>query len=233
MYKLRTIIIEDEPKAIDVLVRYCGQTEMIELKGSFRDPIKALEYLQSHQVELLLLDINMPKINGLELLDILEKKIITIFTTAYSEYALDSYDYNTADYLLKPIVFKRFIKAIHKAYNKVYPQNAPDQARQLLSEKTIYIKSGPQLHKVAVKDILYLEKEGNYLIFHTIQKKILSRQNMKDVFEILDAKEFVRIHKSYVIAVRHLDIIESTEVQINQTRIPIGRNYKGALEKLI
>ena len=234
MTPIKTIIIDDEPKAIDVLKRYCEETDLVEVITTFRDPIKAVGFLQNETVELIFLDINMPKISGLDFLNIIEPKPKVIFTTAYSEYALDSYEYDTIDYLLKPIEFQRFLKAVTKARQvitsgKTLPQISDDTNS---SVRTIYIKSGPQLYKVNTNDILYLEKDGNYLTFHTKDKKILSRQNMKDVFDIVSPKEFIRVHKSFVVAVKHMEVIESHQIKIGSAKIPVGRNYREDLMKI-
>lgn len=234
MTPIKTIIIDDEPKAIDVIKRYCEKTDLIEVINTFRDPIKAVSFLQNETVELIFLDINMPKISGLDFLNIIAPKPKIIFTTAYSEYALESYEYDTIDYLLKPIEFQRFLKAVTKvkqliSSEKTQPQISEDMKS---SEKTIYIKSGSQLYKVNTNDILYLEKDGNYLTFHTKDKKILSRQNMKDVFDIVSPEEFIRVHKSFVVAVKHMEIIESHQIKIGSAKIPIGRNYREDLIKI-
>ncbi|MCG2459771.1 LytTR family DNA-binding domain-containing protein [Flavobacteriaceae bacterium F89] len=234
MTAIKTIIIDDEPKAIDVLNRYCNETELVEVVATFRDPIKALEFLQTQSVHLLFLDINMPKISGMEFLNILKIKPKVIFTTAYSEYAVDSFDYDTVDYLLKPIEFQRFMKAVAKVRNLIASNDSSSNTltERNATEKIIYIKSGPKLYKIDVADILYLEKDGNYLIFHTKDKKILSRQNMKDVFEIVSPKEFLRVHKSYIVAIKHMEIIESHQIKICNIKIPVGRNYREELMKI-
>ena len=234
MNAIKAIIIDDEPKAIDVLKRYCNETDMIEAVASFRDPVKALEYLENEIVDLVFLDINMPKINGIDFLNIAKNKPKVIFTTAYSEYAVDSYEYDAIDYLLKPIEFKRFLKAVTKAKQILHSTNEPllEFHQKSPTEKTIYIKSGPQLFKVNTNDILYLEKDGNYLTFHTNDKKILSRQNMKDVFDIVSPKEFIRVHKSFVVAIKHMEIIETHQIKIGNVKIPVGRNYREDLMKI-
>ncbi len=234
MGSIKTIIIDDEPKAIQVLQRYAEETDLLQVEASFRDPVKALDYLQRNKIDLLFLDINMPKLTGMEFLNVLEQKPKVIFTTAYSEYALESYDHNTVDYLLKPIGFKRFLKAVAKAKSLLVPETpASNPSRAIERDKTIYIKSGPQLHKINTHDILYLEKEGNYLTFHTKTKKILSRQNMKDVFEILSPAEFIRVHKSYIVSKRHMEIIESHQIGMGSIKIPVGRSYREEVMKMV
>jgi len=233
MDKIKAVIIDDESKAIDVIQRYSRDSEIIDVIATFRNPVKALEFVEHNPVQLIFLDINMPKISGLEFLNILNAKPKIIFTTAYSEYALDSYNYDTVDYLLKPIDFKRFLKAVTKAKSLLSTVDHSEKTDQKIEDKVIYIKSGTQLHKLGIDDILYLEKDGNYLTFYTKDKKILSRQNMKDVFEILDPGRFIRVHKSYVVALKHLDIIESHQVRIGEARIPVGRMYREELMSMI
>ncbi len=234
MDKIKTVIIDDEPKAIDVIKRYCNDSEAIDVLATFRSPVKAIEFLQEEVVDLVFLDINMPKLNGLEFLNVLEKKPKVIFTTAYSEYALESYNYDTIDYLVKPIEFQRFLKAVTKAKAVIFSSKENTSATTETNEdKTIYIKSGSQLHKVKISDILYLEKDGNYLTFYTKDKKILSRQNMKDIFDILDSEKFLRVHKSYVVGIQHMDIIETHQIKIGDTKIPVGRNYREELMNLV
>ena len=234
MGSIKTIIIDDEPKAIQVLQRYAEETDLLEVEASFRDPVKAIDYLQHHKIDLLFLDINMPKLSGMEFLNVLGQQPKVIFTTAYSEYALESYDHNTIDYLLKPIGFKRFLKAVTKAKNSLIPEaQSSANTKEVASDKIIYIKSGPQLHKINTHDILYLEKEGNYLIFHTLTKKILSRQNMKDVFEILSEDEFLRVHKSFIVSKRHMEVIESHQIEVRSSKIPVGRHYREEVLKII
>ena len=234
MSKIKTIIVDDEPKAIAILERYCQDVDTIALVDTFRDPVKAIEFIAHNAVDLIFLDINMPKLSGLEFLDVLKKKPKIIFTTAYSEYAIESYNYEAVDYLLKPIDFPRFMKGVSKVSVLIGAEKAshgPDK-KAGASDKTIYIKSGPQLHKVNIGDILYLEKEGNYLLFHTKDKKMLSRQNMKDIFEILDPADFIRVHKSFVIAIDHIDMIEAHQIRIGDSKIPVGRSYRQDVRRI-
>ncbi len=209
------IAIDDEPKALEVIERYCGKTSQVSLRGCFREPVKAIEFLQREKVDLIFLDINMPDINGIALLQTLSSKPLIIFTTAYSHYAVESYELNALDYLLKPITFERFLIAVNKA------------AAVLSSEEnTIFFKSGPQTYQVKVADILYLEKDGNYITVHLIDKQILIRENMSDIFDLVPAAAFVRVHKSFVVAIRHITMIEVHQLLAGGVKIPIGSSYR-------
>jgi len=219
------IAIDDEPKALEVIERYCEKTSLVSLKATFREPIKAIEFLQRERVDLIFLDINMPEISGMQLIQTLSPRPLIIFTTAYSHYAVESYDLNALDYLLKPITFERFLAAVNKAVS------ALDTKTTAVSEDetTVFIKSGPQTYQVKVDEILYMEKDGNYITVHLKDKNILIRENMGDIFDLVPPAEFVRVHKSYVVAIKHIDMIEVHQLIINGEKIPIGSTYREPL----
>lgn len=219
------IAVDDEPMALDVIERYCDKSDLVELKAVFREPVKAIEYLGREKIDLIFLDINMPDISGMQLVQTLSPRPMIIFTTAYSHYAAESYNLNATDYLVKPITFDRFLMAVNKAVSafpgKPTPAGKDDHA--------IFIKSGPQTHQVKVKDILYLEKEGNYITVHLRDRNILIRENMGDVFDLVPAADFIRVHKSYVVAIKHITMIEVHQVLVNGEPIPIGSTYRDSL----
>ena len=219
------IAIDDEPKALEVLKRYCEKTSLVSLKETFREPVKAIEFLQREKVDLIFLDISMPDISGLQLVQTLSPGPLIIFTTAYRNYAVESYDVNALDFLLKPIAFERFLVAINKATAAILSKNATVTE----DEATVLIKSGPQAYRVKLADILYLEKDRNYLTVHVKDKQILIRENMSDIFELVPAAGFVRVHKSYVVAIRHITMIEMHQLTINGEKIPIGVTYRESL----
>ena len=158
------IAIDDEPKALEVIERYCQKISLASLKATFREPLKAIEFLNREKVDLIFLDINMPDISGMQLLQTLSPRPLIIFTTAYSQYAVESYELNALDYLLKPVTFERFLMAINKAAAVLSSKNTtgPDE------DAAVFIKSGPQTYRVKVSGILYLEKDGNYITVHQI-----------------------------------------------------------------
>jgi len=219
------IAIDDEPKALEVLKRYCEKTSLVSLKETFSEPVKAIEFLQREKVDLIFLDISMPDISGLQLVQTLSPGPLIIFTTAYRNYAVESYEVNALDFLLKPIAFERFMVAINKATAAILPKNATVTE----DEATVLIKSGPQAYRVKLADILYLEKDRNYLTVHVKDKQILIRENMSDIFELVPAAGFVRVHKSYVVAIRHITMIEMHQLTINGEKIPIGVTYRESL----
>jgi two-component system LytT family response regulator len=219
------IAIDDEPKALEVIERYCEKTSLVSLKATFREPVKAIEFLQRERVDLIFLDINMPDISGMQLLQTLAPRPLIIFTTAYSHYAVESYDLNALDYLLKPITFERFLAAVNKAAAALSSKNVPGG-----EDETVFIRSGPQTHQVKLGDILYLEKDGNYITIHLKGKNILVRENMGDIFDLVPPADFLRVHKSYVVAVKHIAMIEVHQLVINGEKIPIGSTYREQLK---
>lgn len=222
------IAIDDEPMALEVIERYCQKTGLTELKATFREPVKAIEYLNRETVDLVFLDINMPDVSGIQLLRTLPVKPMVIFTTAYSNYAVESYDLNAVDYLLKPITFERFLAAVNKATGLKTFKNGTTPKDD--DDASIFVKSGPQTYQVKLSDILYLEKDGNYITICLKDKNILVRENMGDIFDLVPAVDFIRVHKSYVVAIRHITMIESHQLIIGQAKIPIGSTYRDSLK---
>lgn len=225
------IIIDDEPKAIEILHRYVDGLPDLNLLGRFRDPAAALSFLKTSPPDLIFLDINMPGLSGLQLLTALERPPLVIFTTAYPQYAVQSYELEAVDYLLKPILFERFEKAVAKAKKAVDPA----RKQETLSPETEFVtlKSGAQIHRVKVDDILFLKKEGNYFTVFTPNQKIVIRQNMETALQLLPAKDFVRVHRSYIISLRHVAVADKHSVQVGAYTIPVGIGYREVLLKQI
>jgi len=223
---INCIAIDDEPMALEVIERYCGKCDLVDLKAVFREPVKAVEYLGHEKIDLVFLDINMPDLSGLQLLQTLSPRPMIIFTTAYGHYAVESYTLNAIDYLLKPITFERFLAAVNKA---VAAASGRSGAPGNEEAPTIFIKSGPQTYRVRVSDILYLEKEGNYITAHLKDRDILIRQNMSDVFDLVPAEDFIRIHKSFVVAIEHIEMIEVHQLTVDKKKLPIGSTYRDSL----
>jgi DNA-binding LytR/AlgR family response regulator len=209
--------------ALEVIERYCAKSELVELKAVFREPVKAMEYLGREKIDLVFLDINMPDLSGMQMVQTLSPRPTIIFTTAYSHYAVESYTLNAIDYLLKPITFERFLAAVNKVAAMISGRREEDA--------TMFIKSGPQTYQVRVKDILYLEKEGNYITVHLKDQKILIRENMGEIFDVVPAADFIRVHKSFVVAIRHISMIEVQQVTVGGVKIPVGSTYREGLRE--
>jgi len=225
---MNCIAIDDEPKALEVIERYCQKSDLVDLKGMFRQPVKAIEFLNREKIDLIFLDINMPDINGIQLIAALPDKPMVIFTTAYSTYAVESYSLSAVDYLLKPITFDRFLLAVNKALNLFLMKNKEISKNDTVD--SVFIKSGPQTYHVKINDILYLEKDGNYITVHLKDKKILIRENMADIFDIIPPEDFIRVHKSFVVAIKHISMIEVHQLSMNNQKIPIGSTYREQLK---
>jgi DNA-binding LytR/AlgR family response regulator len=222
---LQVVIIDDEPKAIELLKNYIERLPFLNCLESFRNPLDGLGFIQYNQVDLLLLDINMPKLSGISLAKTIKPSTKIIFTTAYSEYAVESYELNAIDYLLKPISFERFLKAIVKIKNV---ENKEPLSR--VENKSISLKSGHILHRVSPRNILYLEKQGNYMFYNLNEgKRIMVRESISDALTKLP-NYFIQIHRSFIISLNSIESIESNHLLIKGEKLPIGKKYK---EKLI
>jgi DNA-binding LytR/AlgR family response regulator len=222
---MNCVAIDDEPVALDILKDYMAKVPFLECVGVFRDPLKALDYLRKNRVDLIFLDINMPDLSGIQFLKTLKEQPLVVFTTAYSEYAIESYDYDAVDYLLKPIEFERFVKAANKA-NEMLWVKSKDIPIASGERDHIFIKSGTNFHKVKTQDIHYIKGTGNYVTFVLDQKEILSLMTMTKALESLPRDLFFRVHKSYIVNSLHVDLIENEEVRIRDNRIPIGESYR-------
>ncbi len=217
------IIIDDEPLAVDLLESYASKIEDLEVIGTFNNALDALKVLREQPVDVLFLDIQMPEITGIEFKKIIGQDIKVIFTTAYSEYALESYDLNAVDYLLKPITFQRFLKAVEKLNAKPATSSTETEKNDYLFVKTEY-----RHQKISFSDILYLKGLSDYVAIQTRDGKILTLQNMKDFEKSLPKNKFIRVHKSYIVALEQIEFIERNRIVIEGEYIPIGATYKDA-----
>ena len=230
---INCLIIDDEPKAIELLEMYVSKVDSLQLKGSFNNSVNAVSFVQENNIDLIFLDINMPDLNGIDFLKSISVKPMIIFTTAYSEYAVESYNFEAVDYLLKPILFPRFLKAVNKAQELYKLKNKPVTINKSAKSNKVLLKSGTEIHQVLIDDILYIEGARNYIFVFTKDKKIMTLMRMKDLEDQLPEKDFVRIHKSFIISNKHIDFIERHQVTINEKKIPIGRNYREMFLKSI
>ena len=230
---INCIIIDDEPLARKGLKEYITDVDFLTLVGEFDSPLKATSLLSGGEVQLLFLDIQMPKITGLEFLKTLQHPPAVIFTTAYPQYALEGFEVNALDYLVKPISFDRFLKAALKA-KEYYEVREKDSADSAATADHFYIKADNKLVKIAFDDIIFAEALQNYVCIHTNEKKYMTYLTFKSVEEYLPTDKFIRLHKSFIVAASKIDSIEGNEVRIGQHRIPISRNLKDeVMEKLL
>ena len=241
MIVLQAIAIDDEPLALEVIQRFANKIPSLELTATFQNAIEAVSYMQENHVDLVLLDIQMPDLSGLQFLQSIPYKPMVIFTTAYSQYAVDSYEVDAVDYLLKPILFDRFFKAINKAANQAkaqevmeHTEGAGTKGQSGDDDKAfIFIKSDTRFFKVNYEDILYIEGMRDYIAIHTPRQKILTLMSMTKMLERLPDGDFMRVHKSYIIGVNHISMIQNNRVLIGEKEIPISNSYKEALVNFI
>jgi DNA-binding LytR/AlgR family response regulator len=224
---MNVIIVDDEPKAIELIASYLSHFSKFELVSTFRNGLKALEFLNTHTVDVVFLDINMPHLSGLSLSKMIAPKTNIVFTTAYSEHALESYDVNATDYLLKPISLERFSKTITKLSNK-FDDNIIESVNTITKPKTIFIKSGLETHQIQIDAIEYLQKDGNYMNYFIEEKKIMGRQSIAEALSQLN-DNFFQIQKSYIVNFAKIQSISTDYVVINDTNIPIGSQFKATL----
>lgn len=232
------IIIEDEPLARNLMEAYIKKVPQFQLVGLFSNAIDALEFLRNNEVQIMFSDIQMPELTGIALLKILKNKPLVILTTAYSEYALEGYELEVFDYLLKPISFERFLKAAEKAITRLSENHAPKALAAEISntEKAndlIFVKDGTKLIKLRLSDILYIEGLKDYVSINTKEKKIVSLQTLKTLESQLPDNQFIRIHNSFIIAFDAIDIIEKDRVQIGKNHLPISDTYRKAFKEFV
>jgi two-component system LytT family response regulator len=233
--KLKCLVIDDEPMALDILRDYIQKVPFLELSAVFRDAIAALDYLGQNTIDCIFLDINMPDLTGLQFLKSLVHQPLVIFTTAYSQYAAESYDFAAVDYLLKPIEFERFLKAVNRAHDQFRLKQKTNVFRDAPPSTPgfIMVKDGSEIHKVNIRDILYIQSAGNYVTFVLPKSKVMSLLTMHQVLQMLPSEQFFRIHKSYIIAVQHITKIERHQVLIGTREIPIGNIYRESFFKAL
>ncbi len=218
---LKCCILDDEPLAIKLLSGYVAKTPMLELILATTDPFKALATVQSGEVDLILLDIQMPELTGIQFMKIIDNKCGVILTTAYKDYALQGFEFDVIDYLLKPISFEKFHAAIQKATQRLNTQLPPKEYNHYL-----FVKSEHRLIKVNFDEIFYFESFRDYITIHTTSDKIMTLQSLRSFEESLPSDKFLRIHKSHLIAIDKITAIENNRILINNTFLPIGEVYR-------
>lgn len=224
---IRCIIIDDKPLAIDILKEYASKIAFLEVVHTTQNPLEALEYARMNPVDLIFLDIQMPELNGIQFLKILNGSCKVILTTAYSEYALDGYEHDVIDYLLKPVSFERFYKAAEKArksIEKEIPASVP--AQEVTDNSSLFVKTEYRIQRIDFNAILYIEAKQNYISIVTSTGSVMSLQSIKNIEEKLPPALFMRVHKSYIVALQKINTVEKSRIFIGNVVIPVGESYR-------
>ncbi len=225
---LKAIAIDDEPLALKVITRFCAQMEGIQLEKTFTSQVDALKHIRKYPVDLLFLDIQMPGKSGIDFYKKIENSVPVIFTTAYNEYAVEGFNVNAVDYLVKPFSQERFREAVHKAIQR------QQYMVHTTSHKYLLIRADYKLHKIAFEDILFIQALDNYVsIYLNTAQKITTQISMKEILEKLPQQDFVRIHRSYIVSVKHITIIHHKAVHIAGMELPVGERFKSNLQQLL
>ena len=224
MKQLKCLVVDDEELARILLKTYIQKMDNLALIGMTENPLEALELLDNQEVDLLFLDILMPELSGIEMAKLINPKTRIIFTTAYSEYAMTGFDLNVLDYLLKPITFERFQQAIEKAKDYFQISNQGE---------TLIIKSGYDLHKIRLDEILFIEGSSEYVTFHTSEKRIMSYQTLKSLELSLPNQQFMRVHRSYIINKIKVNALKNKELLIGNFKIPVSETYLEEVRKYL
>ncbi|MFH6936451.1 LytR/AlgR family response regulator transcription factor [Flavobacterium sp. FlaQc-30] len=222
----KCIIVDDEPPATRILENYIAKVNFLEKTGVFNDSLKALEFLNTHAVDVIFLDIQMPQLTGLQISRIISKDIKVIFTTAYPDFALEGFELNAVDYLLKPISFERFYQAV----SKLNSESKTIVSSQNNTPDFLFIKTDGKnkFQKIFLNDILYVESLQNYVCIHTSKQQIITHSSLKNVIESLPESDFIQIHKSHIISLKHIESTDNFSVFINGKELPIGATFKDA-----
>lgn len=229
---IRCLVVDDEPPAREIIRRYIDEVPTLELAGECSNALQAFAFLQQQPVDLLFLDIRMPQLSGIDFLKTLKRPPKVVFTTAYSEYALESYELDVTDYLMKPIPFDRFLKAVNKAFP---PGESKTETAAVAEEKKgdafLYFRADRKMVKVMLQDILYIESMKDYIRVFTTNGTIITKQSITSVEEMLPEKEFIRVHRSYIVSLNSIKTFTSELIEIDKAEIPIGKLYRNEVLK--
>ncbi len=225
---IHCVIIDDEPLAREGIADYVREVDFLSLVGTCENPLELMKLLERETVDLIFLDIQMPKMNGIDFLKVVSKPPMVIITTAFPSFALEGFQLNVLDYLVKPITFDRFFKSVHKArdYFSLLRSSASSASSASSGADYFFIKCGNKYEKINFTDILYVEGMQNYVTIYTTRGKYITLLYLKNLEENLDPSAFIRVHKSFIVSIRKIDGISGNEISIGEFRIPISRNYK-------
>ncbi|WP_347838080.1 response regulator transcription factor [uncultured Draconibacterium sp.] len=235
--KTKCLIIDDEPLARDLMRSHIEKLDNFEICAECGDAMKALQELHNHKIDLMFMDIQMPQITGIEFLRTLKNPPKVIITTAYREYALEGFELDVVDFLLKPITFERFLKSVNKYYQSIQDDVPPDQptpvAHGNTEEAFIYVKENKKVLKVQLNEILYVEGLSEYVQIYTTDKKIITKNSMTNMAEKLPENSFMRIHKSFIVSLSKIEAFTSSSIEVPGKELPIGRSYKNAVLEVL
>lgn len=227
--KIKCLIVDDEPLSQDVLKKYISDSPMLELVNTCFDAFEATEILQTSVIQLIFLDINMPRLSGVRFVRTLSNPPLIIFTTAYPEYAIEGFEVDAVDYLVKPFSYERFLKAVNKAVEKI----SLSQLRKTSADGFLLLKSDKKVYKVNFGDIFYMQSLGDYIKVFTSGKCIVVHDTIKNMVEQLPESKFIRVHKSYVIAIDKIQFIEGNQVKVSDEMIPVGLSFRDDLQRVL
>lgn len=241
--KIRCLLVDDEPLALDVLESYIARIDGLELAGRCENALQAFDVVQSQPVDLIFLDIQMPRLNGIEFLKTLQAPPKVIFTTAYRDYAIEAFELDVVDYLLKPIPFHRFLKAVSKVFTLIQnkgPQPLPiapavsaEDSQPLQGQENIIVRADKKMIKIALEDIQYIESLKDYVIIYLPNRRIVTKQKISYLEQKLPDGAFLRIHRSFLIAINKIQAFSPNHVEINNQELPIGRSHKSEVAKVL
>jgi len=220
---LKTLVIDDEPLAQNILRKYAEDIKSIEIKGYCNDAVEAIEILEKQSIDLIFLDINMPKLSGIEFLKTLKNPPLVILTTAHTNYAMEGYELNVLDYLAKPFSFARFLKAVQKAEQQFQLIQKTKTAEK---PESVFIRSNKKTYQIKFSDIIYIEGLGDYIKIHTEKTHLVTNYSMKKMEELLPENEFYRIHKSHIVNLKKVVAIEGNMIELPNIKLTIGSNYR-------
>jgi DNA-binding LytR/AlgR family response regulator len=227
------LIIDDEHIAHDIIKGYCDLLPNFELKKSCYDALEAMQYLSEHDIDLVFLDLNMPKLKGFDFLKTLPAPLKVIVTTAYSEFALEGFELNVVDYLLKPFSFERFLKAVNKAVSSNKIRQSIEREKSQVDTGRFFIRGDKKYTQVVMDELLYVEASGNYTKLITKEETITTREKISAILTLLPPSDFIQVHKSFAVAVKHIKSIEGNQIFIGEQTIPIGKIYRAIVTQLL
>lgn len=227
---LQCVVVDDEAGAIEVLESYIQKTPQLLLERSFRRPVEALNHLANNTVDVVFLDIDMPELSGMQVAELIrDLNVSIVFCTAYSEFAVQSYDHDPVDYLLKPVDYERFLKTVARLEKRMKSVARTEHAMPA----TLFLKSGSRIHRVDPHALLFMKTDGHYIVFHTATGAIDTRMSMNEIMALLPKGMFARVHRSYIVAVSRIDTIERHSLRIGASEIPIGESYRKGFMRML